>query len=80
MRAVVVHDQMDFQIRRRLLFDGAQELQEFRGAMTTMQLSRHLTSGQIQRGKLWWSPVSIPNFNEIKVIPFAQATAVVSVV
>ena len=47
--AVVVHDQVNVQLRRYALLDGAQEFQELAAAMTPMQLADDLTGDQIQR-------------------------------
>ena len=51
MRAVVVHHQMYVQVSRHVGFDGAQELQELRTAMTPVQLPNHLARGNVQRRK-----------------------------
>jgi hypothetical protein len=47
--AVVVHDQVNVELRRHALLDGAQELQELAAAMPPMQLADDLAGGQIQR-------------------------------
>ena len=49
MRAVVVHHQMYFQIRRHAGINRAQELQEFAAAMAPMQLADHLTGRDVER-------------------------------
>src|SRR3974377_635111 len=47
--AVVVHDQMNIELLRHALVNGAQKLQELMAAMAPMQLADHLASGHIQR-------------------------------
>src|SRR6185436_6988397 len=49
VRAVVIHDQMNIELRRHALIDGAQKLQEFAAAMPPMQFSDDLARDKIQR-------------------------------
>lgn len=49
--AVVVHDQMDVQIRRNTLLDGVQKAQEFGGPVSRLRLTDDLTGGDIERSE-----------------------------
>ena len=49
VRTVVVHHQVDVELRRHALIDGSQELQELATAMTPMQFSDDLARGEVQR-------------------------------
>ena len=46
--AVVVHDQMDVELRGHALIDGSQELQELATAMTPMQIADDLARSEVQ--------------------------------
>jgi hypothetical protein len=49
VRAMVVHHQMQIQVRRHAGFDGAQKAHEFAAAMAPMYLADHSTSSDVQR-------------------------------
>jgi hypothetical protein len=51
MRAVVIHDQVYFQILRHLGIDIIEEFPEFSGAMSAKTFAHYISRRYVQRGK-----------------------------
>ena len=59
MSPVVIHDQMQWNLARELLVDGAQEFQELLMAMPLIALTNHLPLQRLQRSEKGRSAVTL---------------------